>query len=54
MLPLGLFRRRNFAVTNAETFLMYAGLSMLFFFLVVFLQQVAGYSALAAGTPRSR
>ena len=50
MLPLGLFRRRNFSVTNAETFLMYAGLSMLFFFLVVFLQQVAGYSALEAGT----
>src|SRR4051794_2531328 len=50
MLPLGLFGRRNFSVTNAETFLMYAGLSMLFFFLVVFLQQVAGYSALEAGT----
>jgi EmrB/QacA subfamily drug resistance transporter len=50
MLPLGLFRRRNFSVTNAETFLMYGGLGMLFFFLVVFLQQTAGYSALAAGT----
>src|SRR4051794_10920389 len=50
MLPLGLFARRNFSVTNAETFAMYAGLSMLFFFLVVFLQQTAGYSALAAGT----
>jgi EmrB/QacA subfamily drug resistance transporter len=50
MLPLALFRRRNFSVTNAETFAMYAGLSMLFFFLVVFLQQTAGYSALEAGT----
>ena len=50
MLPLALFKRRNFSVTNAETFLMYAGLSMLFFFLVVFLQQVSGYSALEAGT----
>jgi EmrB/QacA subfamily drug resistance transporter len=49
MLPLGLFKRRNFSVTNAETFAMYAGLSMLFFFLVVFLQQTAGYSALDAG-----
>jgi EmrB/QacA subfamily drug resistance transporter len=49
MLPLGLFGRRNFSVTNAETFAMYAGLSMLFFFLVVFLQQTAGYSALDAG-----
>jgi MFS family permease len=29
---------------------MYAGLGLLFFFLVLFLQQVAGYSALEAGT----
>jgi EmrB/QacA subfamily drug resistance transporter len=50
MLPLGLFRRRNFAFGNIETFAMYAGLGLLFFFLVLFLQQVAGYSALAAGT----
>jgi EmrB/QacA subfamily drug resistance transporter len=49
MLPLGLFRRRNFAVGNAETLAMYAGLSVLFFFLVLFLQQVAGWSALDAG-----
>ncbi|HZN90459.1 MAG TPA: DHA2 family efflux MFS transporter permease subunit [Thermoleophilaceae bacterium] len=50
MLPLALFRRRNFAIGNIETFSMYAGLGLLFFFLVLFLQQVAGYSALAAGT----
>ena len=50
MLPLALFRRRNFAVGNIETFSMYAGLGLLFFFLVLFLQQVAGYSALEAGT----
>lgn len=49
MLPLGLFRRRNFAVGNLETFAMYGGLSVLFFFLVLYLQQVAGYSALQAG-----
>ncbi len=49
MLPLGLFRRRNFAVGNAETFAMYGGLAILSFFLVLFLQQVAGYSALQAG-----
>jgi EmrB/QacA subfamily drug resistance transporter len=49
MLPLGLFRRRNFAAGNIETFSMYGGLGLLFFFLVLFLQQVAGYSALAAG-----
>ncbi|MEY2532299.1 MAG: hypothetical protein QOF29_209 [bacterium] len=49
MLPLGLFRRRNFAVGNLQTFAMYGGLSVTFFFLVLFLQQVAGYDALHAG-----
>ena len=44
-----LFRRRNFAVGNLETFAMYGGLSAMFFFLVLFLQQVAGYDALEAG-----
>ncbi|MDQ3645140.1 MAG: MFS transporter, partial [Actinomycetota bacterium] len=50
MLELSLFRRHNFAVGNLETLLMYAGLSLLFFFLVLFLQNAAGYSAVAAGT----
>ncbi len=50
MLELGLFRRHNFAVGNVETLLMYAGLSLLFFFLVLFLQNVAGYSAVGAGS----
>jgi predicted MFS family arabinose efflux permease len=49
MLELGLFSRRNFAVGNAETLAMYAGLAVLFFFLTIFLQQVAGYSALESG-----
>jgi EmrB/QacA subfamily drug resistance transporter len=49
MLPLGLFRRRNFAVGNLETFVMYGGLGATFFFLVLFLQEVAGYGALKAG-----
>ncbi len=49
MLPLGLFSRRNFAVGNIETLSMYAGLSVLFFFLVLFLQQVAGYTPLQSG-----
>jgi EmrB/QacA subfamily drug resistance transporter len=49
MLPLELFRRRNFTVGNIETFVMYAGLSVTFFFLVLFVQEVGGYSALAAG-----
>ena len=50
MLPLGLFRRHNFAFGNIETFAMYGGLGLLFFFLVLFLQQVAGFSALEAGS----
>lgn len=49
MLELALFARRNFTVGNLETLTMYAGLSILFFFLVIFLQQVAGYSALKSG-----
>jgi hypothetical protein len=49
MLPLDLFRRRNFAAGNVETFAMYGGLGMLFFFLILFLQQVAGFNALEAG-----
>ncbi|MFI5009576.1 MAG: DHA2 family efflux MFS transporter permease subunit [Solirubrobacterales bacterium] len=49
MLPLGLFRRRNFSAGNVETFSMYAGLAILFFFLVLFLQQIAGYTPLQSG-----
>jgi EmrB/QacA subfamily drug resistance transporter len=49
MLKLELFSRRNFTVANVETLTMYAGLSILFFFLVIYLQQVAGYSALRSG-----
>jgi EmrB/QacA subfamily drug resistance transporter len=49
MLPLGMFARRNFSAGNLETFAMYGGLSATFFFLTVFLQQVAGYTALEAG-----
>jgi EmrB/QacA subfamily drug resistance transporter len=49
MLELELFQRRNFAVGNLETLAMYAGIAILFFFLVIYLQQVAGYSALRSG-----
>jgi EmrB/QacA subfamily drug resistance transporter len=49
MLPLGLFSRRNFAVGNLQTFAMYGGLGITFFLLVLYLQEVAGYSALGAG-----
>jgi EmrB/QacA subfamily drug resistance transporter len=49
MLPLGLFKRRNFAVGNVQTFAMYGGLGITFFLLVLYLQEVAGYRALEAG-----
>ncbi len=49
MLPLVLFRRRNFSAGNVETFAMYAGLGIVFFFLVLFLQQIGGYSPLKSG-----
>jgi EmrB/QacA subfamily drug resistance transporter len=49
MLKLGLFSRRNFAIANTETFAMYAGVAILFFFLVIYLQQVAGYGAFKSG-----
>jgi EmrB/QacA subfamily drug resistance transporter len=49
MLSLELFRRPNFTWGNAETVLIYGGLGLLFFVLVVFLQQTAGYTALEAG-----
>jgi len=50
MLPLGLFRRRNFTVANIETLAMYGGMAIQGFFLTLFLQQVAGFSALEAGS----
>jgi EmrB/QacA subfamily drug resistance transporter len=49
MLPLGLFARRNFSVANLQTFAMYGGLGTMSFLVTLFLQQVAGYSALEAG-----
>jgi len=49
MLPLHLFARRNFSVTNVETLAVYGGLSAWGFFLALFLQQLAGYSPLRAG-----
>jgi EmrB/QacA subfamily drug resistance transporter len=49
MLDLSLFARRNFAVGNVLTLAMYAGLGVVFFLLVLFLQQVAGFDALEAG-----
>ena len=49
MLDLSLFKVRNFAITNLETLVVYAGLIGAFFFVTLFLQQTAGYSPIAAG-----
>jgi EmrB/QacA subfamily drug resistance transporter len=49
MLPLRLFRLRNFSVTNVETLSVYGGLSGLSTFLTLYLIEFAGYSALRAG-----
>jgi EmrB/QacA subfamily drug resistance transporter len=49
MLPLSLFSSRNFSVGNLTTLTLYAGLNVATFFLVLFIQQVGGYTALQAG-----
>jgi EmrB/QacA subfamily drug resistance transporter len=49
MLPLHLFRLRNFSVTNVETLSVYGALSGLSVFLTLFLIEFSGYSALRAG-----
>ena len=49
MLPLALFRSRQFVAANAVTFAMYAALSAFLFLVPVQLQTVAGYSPLASG-----
>jgi EmrB/QacA subfamily drug resistance transporter len=48
MLPLELFRRRNFAVANAETFLVYAALSGWLVYFVLYLQFL-GFTPFQAG-----
>ena len=49
MVPPALFRDRTFSASNAMTFLVYAALGAVLFFLVIQLQTVSGYSALQAG-----
>ncbi|HEY2763115.1 MAG TPA: MFS transporter [Pseudonocardiaceae bacterium] len=50
LVPLNLFADRRFTVTNAVTLLVYAGLGVFFFLLVLQLQIVGGFSPLIAGT----
>jgi EmrB/QacA subfamily drug resistance transporter len=49
LVPLGLFRSRNFAVTNVSTFLIYGALYVTFYYLALMQQGVLGYTAAAAG-----
>lgn len=49
MLPLEVFRAPRFGATNLVTLLVYASLGGVFFWLVVTLQVVAGWSPLVAG-----
>jgi len=48
MLPLGLFRARNFSFGNIATALVYGALALGSLVIVVFLQEFAGFSATAA------
>jgi EmrB/QacA subfamily drug resistance transporter len=50
MLPLSVFRSRQFSAANGVTFVVYAALSGVLFLVPVVLQQVRGYSPLASGT----
>jgi EmrB/QacA subfamily drug resistance transporter len=49
MMPLALFRSKNFSGANLLTLLLYGGLGATLFFLPLNLIQVQGYSATAAG-----
>jgi len=49
LIPLSLFRSRNFSVTNLSTFLIYGALYVTFYYLVLFQQGTLGYTAAAAG-----
>ena len=54
MLPLELFRSHNFSAVNLATLCVYAGLIGGSFFITLFLQQVAGYTAVRGRAPRRR
>ena len=50
MLPMDIFASRQFSAANVVTLMVYAALGAMFFLLVVQLQVVAGFDALAAGS----
>lgn len=50
LVPLSLFQDRIFSATNVVTLLVYGGLGVFFFLLVLQMQTVGGYSPTVAGT----
>jgi len=49
LIPLALFRSRNFTVTNISTLLIYGSLYVTFYYVGLFQQGTLGYAAAAAG-----
>src|SRR5438046_76076 len=49
LIPLSLFRSRNFTVTNISTLVIYGALYVTFYYLGLFQQGTLGYAAAAAG-----
>ncbi len=49
MVPLDLFKNRNFAIGNIATATVFTSMSIFIFLLPIYLQQIAGYSAFSAG-----
>src|SRR5205823_1298906 len=49
LIPLGLFKSRNFTVTNISTLLIYGALYVTFYYLAIFQQGTLGYTAAGAG-----
>ncbi len=49
LVPLKLFRSRNFTVTNISTLVIYGALYVTFAFVIIFLQGTIGYNPTAAG-----
>jgi EmrB/QacA subfamily drug resistance transporter len=49
LVPLDLFRSRNFTITNLSTFVIYGALYVTLYYVLLFMQGTLGYSAAAAG-----
>src|SRR5881398_4065600 len=49
LIPLSLFRSRNFTVTHVSTLVIYGALYVTFYYLTLFMQGTIGYTAAAAG-----